>query len=57
MFLLRDEYVGNTDLVMRIIRDFNFGFLHCLCQWVCCPETGDLVISFYTNDGKKEVKM
>ena len=46
MSLLRDEYVGNTDFFMRIIRGFNFGFLHCLCQWVCCPETGDLVISF-----------
>ncbi len=50
MSLLRDEYVGNTDFVMKKFRDFNYGFLHCLCQWVCCPETGDMVISFAKNE-------
>jgi hypothetical protein len=50
MSLLRDEYVGNTDFFMKIIRDYNYSFLHCLCQWVCCPETGDIVISFARNN-------
>jgi hypothetical protein len=50
MSLLRDEYVGNTDIFMKITRDFNLGFLHCLCQWVCSPENGDIVISFARNN-------
>ena len=50
MSLLRDEYVGNTNFFMKIIRDFNYSYLQCLCQWVCCPETGDMVISFARNN-------
>jgi hypothetical protein len=49
MSLLRDEYIGKTDFFMKIIRDFNYSFLQCLCQWVCCPKTGDIVISFARN--------
>jgi len=50
MSLLRDEYVGKTDFFMKIIRDFHYSFLQCLCQWVCCPGTGDIVISFARNN-------
>jgi hypothetical protein len=50
MSLLRDEYVGNTNFVMRIIRETKFHGLQCLCQWVCSPETGDIVISFARNN-------
>jgi hypothetical protein len=49
MSLLRDEYVGNTNFFMKRIRDANYS-LQCLCQWVCCPETGDIVISFARNN-------
>jgi hypothetical protein len=48
MSLLRDEYVGNTDIFMKLIR--SEGFLNCLYQWVCCPETGDFLISFARDD-------
>jgi len=48
MTLLREEYKGNTDVFMKIIRWS--GFFHCLYQWVCCPETGDFLISFARDD-------
>jgi len=50
MSLLRDEYVGNTNFVMKIIRVSQFHGLQCLCQWVCRPDTGDIVISFARNN-------
>lgn len=49
MNLLRAEYVGDTDVFMRLIRASGF-FLSCLYQWVCCPETGDLLISFAADN-------
>ncbi len=50
MSLLRDEYVGNTNFFMRMFRAVNSNGLDCFCQWVCCPETGDMVISFARNN-------
>jgi len=50
MSLLRDEYVGNTDFFMKMFRAVKLSALECLCQWVCCPETGDIVISFARNN-------
>jgi hypothetical protein len=50
MSLLHDEYVGDTNGVMKMIRVTNFHGLQCLCQWVCSPATGDLVIRFARNN-------
>jgi hypothetical protein len=50
MSLLRDEYVGNTNFFMKMFRAIKLPALECLAQWVCCPETGDLVISFARNN-------
>ncbi len=49
MALLRDEYVGKTNAVMSVIRSIHYPSFQCLCQWVCCPSTGDLVVSFAKN--------
>jgi len=49
MALLHDEYVGKTNLVMKMLRVFKYPSFQCLCQWVCCPATGDLVIRFARN--------
>jgi hypothetical protein len=44
MSLLRDVYLGSTDLFFFIMQKFaSFKALH---QWVACPETGAFVISF-----------
>jgi len=50
MSLLRDEYVGKTNVIMKTIRAVHYPSFQCLCQWVCCPETGDIVISFARNN-------
>jgi hypothetical protein len=49
MSLLRDEYTGKTDLVFRFGRN-NFDLFPTHFQWVACPETNELVISFATAD-------
>jgi len=49
MALLRDEYVGKTNLIMKVLRTVHYPSFQCLCQWVCCPKTGDIVISFARN--------
>ena len=49
MSLLRNEYAGDTDIFMKIYRNSGY-YLHCLYQWVCCPETGEFLISFAEND-------
>jgi len=51
MSLLRDEYTGKTDPIFRFGIN-NFVLYTCHFQWVACPETGDLVISFATPDRK-----
>jgi hypothetical protein len=48
MNLLREECRGNTDLFMKYVSIR--GFFQPLYQWVCCPETGEFLISFAEND-------
>jgi hypothetical protein len=50
MALLHDEYVGKTNVAMKMIRVTNFPSFQCLCQWVCSPKTGDIVIRFARNN-------
>jgi hypothetical protein len=48
----RDVYRGKTDFlffVMQKLRSFSFKALH---QWVACPETGEIVISFADADNE-----
>jgi len=49
MSLLRDEYTGKTDLLFRYGRN-NIELFMSHFQWVACPETNELVISFATAD-------
>jgi len=44
MDLLRDVYNGETSLMFRYMQNRNF--YSCGHQWVGCPKTGELVISF-----------
>jgi hypothetical protein len=44
MAALREEYTGATDLWMLLVT--RLGSYQCLCQWVMCPETGEMAISF-----------
>jgi hypothetical protein len=48
MAALREEYAGKTDFWMLMITIG--GSYQCLCQWVICPETGDMAISFASSD-------
>lgn len=48
MTLLREEYIGNTDFFMKYVSIR--GYFQPLYQWVCCPETGEFLISFAEND-------
>lgn len=50
MTALREEYTGKTDFWMLMITIG--GSYQCLCQWVICPETGDMVISFASSDAR-----
>ena len=48
MSLLRDVYLGKTDFLFAITQILSsFKALH---QWVACPQTGDIVISFADRD-------
>jgi hypothetical protein len=47
MAALREEYIGASDFWMRLAIIFAY---QCLCQWVICPETGDMAISFASSD-------
>ena len=49
MALLHDEYVGRTNPVMKMLRITGYSSFQCLCQWVCRPATGDIVIRFASN--------
>ena len=51
MSLLRDEYNGKTNLIFRFGIN-NFGLYTCHFQWVVCPETNELLISFATPENK-----
>jgi len=49
MDLLRDEYTGRTDLVFGVaVRVSNI--YRSLFQWVACPSTGEMVVSFAGDD-------
>ena len=45
MDMLRDVYLGKNDFRFRIVKRFTGGYV-ALHQWVACPETGDMAISF-----------
>ena len=47
MAALREEYTGKTDFWMLLVT--TIGAYQCLCQWVVCPETGEIVISFASS--------
>jgi hypothetical protein len=48
MDILQSIYRGKTDLFLRFLgRKHGFGVYH---QWVACPETGDMAISFASDD-------
>ena len=49
MTALREEYTGKTDFWMLLATTIG-GSYQCLCQWVICPETGGMVISFASSD-------
>ena len=48
MSLLRDVWVGKTDFLFFVMQ--KLGFYQAFHQWVACPETGDIVISFADVD-------
>jgi hypothetical protein len=48
MTALREEYTGATDFGMLLAT--LIGSYQCLCQWVLCPETGEIAISFASSD-------
>jgi hypothetical protein len=50
MSMLRDVYQGKTDLIFRVMQRLEF--YPSYHQWVACPETGDMVISFGDPDTK-----
>jgi len=49
MDLLRDEYLGKTDIFMFIINRILNGYKP-LYQWVACPETGYFIFSVATSN-------
>lgn len=46
--VIRQVYSGKSDILLNIMRLFarGHGFQEACNQWVCCPEKGDLLISF-----------
>jgi len=53
MDILQDVYCGNTDFFLYLSVNW-FEGLQAYHQWVCCPETGDMVISFGDRDKKAQ---
>jgi hypothetical protein len=51
MMALRDEYTGKSDFVMWLGLT-TLGLYSPMAQFVVCPETGDMVISFASKDTK-----
>ena len=47
MTLFRDVYNGKTDLIFGIMQMLNY--YRSGHQWVACPKTGDMLISFGTH--------
>ena len=50
MSLLRDVYLGKTDFVFSMLQKSKYSCYKALHQWVACPETGEMVISFSDSD-------
>jgi len=48
MLIMQNVYNGTTDkfLKMATILTKGHGFLESWNQWVACPETGDMLVSF-----------
>jgi hypothetical protein len=49
MTALREEYTGKSNFIMYLTTKI-IGLWQCLYQWVVCPETGEMVISFASPD-------
>ena len=49
MNVMCDMYMGKTDAVFRVLQDLFFIYqpFH---QWVACPETGDMLVTFAGPD-------
>lgn len=52
MSMFKDVYNGKTDFLLKImgIASKGTGFLESWNQWVACPETGDMLVSFASTD-------
>jgi len=50
MSIIRDVYSGKTDAVWKRWQEIFGWYQGALRQWVICPETGDIVISFADAD-------
>ena len=48
MTMLRDVYLGKTDFIFYVMQ--KLGSFKAFHQWVACPESGDIVVSFATRD-------
>ncbi len=48
MMALREEYTGASDFWMFLSKQS----WQCVYQWVSCPETGDMVISFASSEAR-----
>jgi len=46
MKLYRDVYLGNNDLMKKLLIILNIRKFPSINQWVACPETGDMLVSF-----------
>jgi hypothetical protein len=46
--LIRDVYGGKTNLLFYVL--MKIGLVHPIHQWVGCPKTGDIAVSFSTSD-------
>lgn len=53
MEILQNVYCGKTDLFLFLSVKW-FEGLQAYHQWVCCPETGDMIISFGDRDNKAQ---
>ena len=52
MSLIRNVYNGKTNMLLSIMIKLSkgHGFLESWNQWVACPETGDMLVSFASRD-------
>ena len=52
--MARSIYNGETNLYLKISKWFGFETFSSFHQWVACPETGDVLISF--ADGENQAQ-